>query len=252
MPRPFFYVCHEELDSTNDEARRRVGDSTAQDLLVIHARRQRSGRGRRGREWISPPGNLFFSILVDTSDRPFGAAQLGLVAAIAMVDTVMQLVPQALVQCKWPNDVMADGRKLAGMLLETASEGHWLILGIGVNIGRRPADDQVETPAISLADLGCAGDADLVLETFCHHFGPKIALWRALGFASFQVQWVERAYGLDQTIRVRLPDRTLTGSFAGLDGDGALLLTDAQTGEVRRILAGDVFVGEGGRHASSH
>ncbi len=252
MPRPFFYARHDVLDSTNDEARRLIDTGRGKDMLVIHALRQTSGRGRRGRTWLSPPGNLTFSVLIDTSPKPFGAASLGLVAAIALADAVDDVVGEARARCKWPNDVMVDGRKLAGMLLEAADNGRWLIMGIGVNVANRPSDDQVETPAVCLSELGYAGDIERVLETFCHHFGPKIALWRSQGFASFQAQWVERAYGLDQEIRVRLPDRTLIGRFAGLDGDGTLLLTDAQSGEVRRILAGDVFVGEGGRHASSH
>lgn len=252
LPRPFFYARHDVLVSTNDEARRLAEGGEGRDLLVVHALDQTGGRGRRGRAWVGPPGNLMFSVLIDTSGNPFGAASLGLVAAVALAEAVDGLTGKARARCKWPNDVMAEGRKLAGMLLETADRGRWLILGIGVNVAHRPPDDQVETPAICLAELGFAGDMDRVLETFCHCFGPKIALWRSSGFASFQSRWVERAYGLGQTILVRLPDRTVTGTFAGLDADGTLLLSDAETGEMRRILAGDVFVGEGGRHASSH
>lgn len=251
-PHPFFCVRHDRLDSTNDEAQRLIASGQPDDLTVIQARRQSSGRGRRGREWLSPPDNLYFSIIIDTRDRPFGGAPLGLVAAIALVDAMASLNLGASFACKWPNDLMADQRKLAGMLLETAANGQWLILGIGVNVAHCPADDQVETPAVCLAQLGYRGTSETVLETFCHCFGPKIALWRTHGFASFQSQWVERAYGLNQTIRVRLPDQTIFGRFVGLDPDGALLLAEAATGEVKRILAGDVFIGEGGRHASSH
>lgn len=251
VPHPFFYVGHDQLDSTNDEAHRLIASDQIHDLTVIQARQQSSGRGRRGREWLSPPGNLYFSVIIDTSDRPFGGAPLGLVAAIALVDTLSSLTLGSRFSCKWPNDVMADRRKLAGMLLETAANGRWLILGIGVNIAHAPADELVETPAVSLAQLGYQGTAELILEAFCHHFGPKITLWRTHGFGSFQPQWVERAYGLDQIIRVRLPDQTIQGRFVGLDSDGALLLADAATGEIKRILAGDVFIGEGGRHASS-
>ena len=241
LPAPFRQLALDRVGSTNDEARRLAQTGGAADFLVITATEQTSGRGRRGRRWVSPPGNLHCSILL-TVGRLAEAAQLGFVAAVALVDALAELVPKAQVRCKWPNDVLADGAKVAGMLLESAGEG-WLVLGIGIDVVAAPPPDQVGYPAASLAGLGFGGDAGAVLAALCAALGPWVERWRDEGFSPIRLAWLERCRGLGQPIVVRLETETLTGLFAGLDGDGALLLDQGGDGQ-RRLMAGDVFFPE--------
>jgi BirA family biotin operon repressor/biotin-[acetyl-CoA-carboxylase] ligase len=237
LPAPFRVIARDNVGSTNDEARRLAEDGAAADFVVVTAREQSAGRGRRGRAWISPPGNLHCSLLL-AAPRLDVAAQLGFVAAVALVDALAGLVPGVEFRCKWPNDVLANGRKVAGMLLEPAGSG-WLVLGLGVDVAVAPPDDAVMHPAVALAGLGYGGDADSVLAAFCGAVAPWVARWRAEGFAPLRSAWMERAHGLGRSVEVRLDAGSETGVFAGLDDDGALLLD--RDGGRRRIMAGDVL-----------
>jgi BirA family transcriptional regulator, biotin operon repressor / biotin---[acetyl-CoA-carboxylase] ligase len=239
LPAPFRHLRLGSVGSTNDEARRLASSGAAADLLVITATEQTAGRGRRGRSWVSPPGNLHLSLLI-ALDRPLAeAAQVGFAAALALAEALAGLVPAADVRCKWPNDVLCDGRKVAGMLLEAAGDG-WLVLGIGVDVERAPPPGEALYPAVALAELGYEGGTDAVLAAFCRCFGPWLERWRAEGFAALRAAWLARARGLGEAAVVRLEHETLTGTFAGLDDEGALLLDQGAAGP-RRILAGDVF-----------
>ena len=239
LPTPFSLISLDSVGSTNDEARRLALSGAAADLLVVSAREQSAGRGRRGRTWVSPPGNLHCSTLIAIDGNLATAAQLGFAAAVALVDAFRALVPGAPFACKWPNDVLAEGRKCAGMLLEPIGT-EWLVLGIGVDVVAAPPPGELVYPATSLADLGFAGSASDVLAAFCGAFGPLVHIWRKSGFAPIRAAWIERARGLGEPVVVRLEGETLTGLFAGLDEEGALLLDHASEGR-RRILAGDVY-----------
>ncbi|SEH32763.1 biotin--[acetyl-CoA-carboxylase] ligase [Magnetospirillum fulvum] len=245
LPDPFDLLALEQAGSTNDEARRLVDRGQARDLLVVTAKTQTAGRGRRGRTWVSPAGNLHASLLIRQSGPLARSAELGFAAAAALAAALAELVPAADFRCKWPNDVMVAGgagnpnAKIAGMLLDGAGDG-WLVLGLGVNVAAAPPPDQVMQPATALAALGWSGGPEVVLAEFCRHFGPLLAAWRAEGFAPLRRAWLERALGLGETAMVRLETETLTGRFAALDDDGALVLDQGPAGR-RRILAGDVF-----------
>lgn len=234
---PFSLVALDVVDSTNDEARRLAqrgfGHGTA-----VWAEEQTAGRGRRGREWVSPRGNLHLSLIIDP-DRPLReAAQLGFVAAVALCDALAALAPQARFECKWPNDVWCNGRKIAGMLLEGAGVDDLLILGIGVDVVAAP--DPALYPATSLRDVGCEAEAAAVLTGFCNRLLPLLAVWRDDGFGPIRDAWLQRARGVGEPVEVRLEGETLIGVFAGLGEDGGLRL-DLPDGTSRRVLAGDVF-----------
>jgi birA, biotin-[acetyl-CoA-carboxylase] ligase region len=239
LPAPFGHVRLDGVGSTNDEARRLALSGAAADCLVVSAERQSAGRGRRGREWVSPPGNLHCSTLIAIDGDLARAAQLGFAAAVALVDAFRALVPGIPFACKWPNDVLAEGRKCAGMLLEPVA-GDWLILGIGVNVAAAPPPGALVYPACALADLGFAGSDTDVLAAFCAAFAPLLKAWRAAGFAPVRDAWTARARGVGGPVVVRLEGETLTGLFAGLDEEGALLLDQASQG-LRRVFAGDVY-----------
>ncbi|RAU21290.1 biotin--[acetyl-CoA-carboxylase] ligase [Paramagnetospirillum kuznetsovii] len=239
LPSPFGLMRLGVVGSTNDEARRLASDGAAADLLVVMAESQSAGRGRRGRQWQSPAGNLHASVLIRL-DRPLSqSAQIGFVAAVALAEALGDLVSDADFRCKWPNDLLCNGKKVAGMLLEAAGDG-WLVLGFGVNVVQAPPPGEALYAAASLADFGWGGDAPGVLNAFCHRFGPWLARWRQDGFPPIREAWLGHARGVGEQAVVRLETETLTGIFAGLDEDGALILDQGEQG-LRRVMAGDVF-----------
>jgi BirA family biotin operon repressor/biotin-[acetyl-CoA-carboxylase] ligase len=240
---PSFYrlVSHERIASTSDEAKRLAAEGAPAGTLVW-ARVQTGGRGRQGRVWISPAGNFYASLILRPAVRVVTAAQLGFVAALAVADACLALAPDAAISLKWPNDVLLARRKLAGLLLESQSRSDgtldWLVLGIGINLATYPVE--VEYPATALAATGADADAEAMLGTLAVSFLAWYERWRdGAGFATIRAEWLARAQGLNQPIRVRLPGETREGVFAGLDIDGALLL-DTGTGR-QRIAAGEVF-----------
>lgn len=240
LPAGFALVALDRVGSTNDEARR-LALGGAAPFTVVTAAEQTAGRGRRGRPWVSPRGNLHCSLIV-APGRPLAeAAQLSFVAGLSLAEALAGLI-DAQVACKWPNDVLACGRKVAGMLLETVGQGELLVLGIGVDV--REAPDPALHPSASLAEFGFRGGPDEVLAAFCASFAVWFGRWSAEGFAPVRAAWLGRATGLGAAAEVRLPAETLTGLFAGLDEQGALLL-DLPAGGHRRVLAGDVFFGAG-------
>lgn len=247
LPAPFSLIRLDSVGSTNDEARRLALSGAAADLVVVSAIQQTQGRGRRSRPWLSPAGNLHCSTLIRIDGDLGSAAQLGFAATVALVDAFRTLVPTGSFTCKWPNDVLADGRKCCGMLLEPVGRD-WLIVGVGVDVAAAPPPGDLVYPACALADLGFAGDDLDVLAAFAQAFGPLVNEWRRDGFAPIREAWLHRARGLGEPVVVRLEGETLTGLFAGLDAEGALLLDQASQG-LRRILAGDVYFPDSGGRA---
>jgi BirA family biotin operon repressor/biotin-[acetyl-CoA-carboxylase] ligase len=223
----------EELDSTNEEARRLARSGEHGPLWLIAAR-QSAGRGRQGRVWRGSQGNLFATLLIQPRRPKAQWAQLSFVAAIAVADLAARFTPAIVV--KWPNDVLAEGRKLSGILLETAGDA--LAIGIGVNLTAHP--DVTEFPAISLAALGAAPPAPKdALALLARDFAGWYDGWEKAGFAPVRDAWLARAAGLGSRIRARLPGREHAGVFEGIDDEGALLLNEGN--RVLAIAAADVF-----------
>jgi BirA family biotin operon repressor/biotin-[acetyl-CoA-carboxylase] ligase len=244
FPGGYALIELDAVDSTNEEARRRAA-AGEQRSLWIAAVRQSAGRGRRGKAWQSSPGNLFATLLL-RPEKPAGeCAQLSFVAALAVSDMLAAFAPQASLALKWPNDVLAGERKIAGILLESESKADgtaaWLAVGIGVNLAVFPED--LEFPAISLAALGAAPPApkDALLH-LAARFAKWYEVWRASGFAPVREAWLARASGLGSRIRVRLANEETMGVFQGIDDSGALLL-GLPGGGVRAIAAGEVYFG---------
>lgn len=234
----------ESLDSTNEEARR-LAACDAPAPIWIRADRQTAGRGRRGRNWESPAGNLAATLLLRPDRAASECAQLSFVAAIAVAEAVARFLPAADIRVKWPNDVLAGGRKIAGILLESASgaEGMplWLAIGIGLNLAHHP--EGTEFPAISVAALGTV--APLPSDALLHlaaGFAKWYEVWRAEGFSPIRDAWLARAAKLGERVVARLTNGETSGVFEGIDETGALILREAQ-GRTRLIAAGEVFFG---------
>lgn len=242
LPEGFCLHRYDTLGSTNDEAKA-LARAGAPDGTIVWAGEQSAGRGRRGRVWRSPPGNLYVSLVLRPEGALSQAAQIGFVAALGLGDALRSLAGPALqLRYKWPNDLLVAGKKLAGILLESETSAtdrvDFVVLGIGVNILTAPED--VEFPATSIAAEGVAGVTPAaVLEGFARHFAGWAGRWRREGFAPLRLAWLEGASGVGRSIRVRLEHDTLVGRFQGLDADGALVLEGADGR--RRITAGEVF-----------
>jgi BirA family biotin operon repressor/biotin-[acetyl-CoA-carboxylase] ligase len=222
-----------EVDSTNEEARRRAEAGEAGPLWIM-AERQTAGRGRRGRAWETREGNLAATLLLRPKASP--PAQLSFAAALAVAEMAAAFAPQTSITVKWPNDVLADGKKLAGILLEAGPE--WLAVGIGINLAHFP--DGTEFPATSLAALGVVPPApDAALAVLAVRFAHWQGIWERDGFAPLRAAWLARAEGLGRPVRARLPHEERQGTFEGIDAAGALLLQEP--GGVRAISAGEVF-----------
>ncbi len=222
----------DEIDSTNEEARRRA-EAGERGPLWILAQRQTAGRGRRGAVWQAEAGNLTATLLLS----PYGNfAQLSFAAALATADLAQHFAPDARVKVKWPNDVLADGRKLAGILLESGPD--WLAIGIGVNLVGHP--EATEFPATSLAALGATPPApEEALTVLAARLAHWYDRWMKDGFEVLRAAWLARAPEVGAPIRARLPHETRHGLFEGIDASGALLLREASG--VRAITAGEVF-----------
>jgi len=242
LPDDYRLVSRETVGSTNDEARR-LGRSGAEQGTLVWALEQTAGRGRRGREWVSPRGNLYASLVLRPACSLVQAAQLGFVAALAVSDALAALVPGLREPAlKWPNDVLVGGRKIAGVLLESeiGENGNlaFLIVGVGINLVSTPIE--AEFPATSVRREGQRPpEPAAMLGALALHFDSWARCWRAEGFAPVRAAWRVRAQGLGEPIRVRLETTTLHGRFADIDQQGTLLL-DTPGGR-RHIAAGDVF-----------
>jgi BirA family biotin operon repressor/biotin-[acetyl-CoA-carboxylase] ligase len=213
--------------------------------IWLRAGRQTAGRGRQGRAWQSPPGNLYVSTLVRTRAGEPSPATLALVAAVALEETVSTFLfpgegrgpASASPMLKWPNDVLIDGAKLSGILLERVGDA--VILGFGVNLAHYP--DDLDRKATSLAAQGITPDPQLFAETLAESFARWVSRWRD-GIAPVRERWLARAHPIGTALTARLADGTsLDGLFGGLDGEGALILRLAD-GTSRVIHAADVFL----------
>ena len=235
-------IAFDEIDSTSAEARRRAEAGEAGPLWITAAR-QTAGRGRRGRTWESPAGNLAATYLTVTDKAPAEAAQVSFVAALAVCDLVRGFVAPDLVRVKWPNDIMIGARKVSGILVESgrAPDGRlWLAVGIGVNLAKPP--EVTERPATAIAEnmAGPPPEPGQALKGLAAAFEDWMGVWNGVGFSAIARAWTERAYGLGEPCVARLPTETVAGVAEGLDEDGALRLR-LPDGRERRINAGDVF-----------
>lgn len=231
-----------EIDSTNEELKRRAL-AGAEAGLVLRSDLQSAGRGRRGRNWVSEPGNLYLSLLLRPEKSPAVAATLGFVAAIALGRMLRVLVPVPVLH-KWPNDVLVDGRKISGILLEsggiTSGKVDSLVLGIGLNLRHHPAEGLYPT-----TDLVAAGGPQLApdqaLDLLLEEFRPLYERWLRDGFAALRAEWLAHCIGLGEIVLARLDREEVSGHFEDIETDGTLVLALAD-GTKRRIAAGDIFV----------
>jgi len=223
-----------ETASTNDDAKQAAA-AGAPEGTVIWALSQSAGRGRQGRQWVSPEGNLYCSVVL----RPTGGLPdygfYSFIAALAIFDAVREFLPAAPIELKWPNDVLVAGRKISGILLE-AGDGY-LIAGIGLNILHIPENPLYPVTSLA-AEITPAPQLTAVVDSLLASLGRWINIYKTQGFAPVRQAWLDRAR--KGAMHVRLPNIEIKGEFAGLDDNGnlRLLLPDGTT---QSISAGDIF-----------
>lgn len=251
----FRLATHDVLPSTNaaalHHAVEHAGDARP---LWIVAREQTQGRGRRGNTWVSPRGNLYATLLLNDPAPPPHAPELSFVAALAVCDAIADRarIVAARLALKWPNDVLCGGKKLAGVLLEGRMLGGEIAvaIGIGVNCVLHPA--QTSYPATDLAAPGAQVSAGELFTALSGAMLRRLAQWRrGSGFAAIRRDWFARAAGIGEPMRVRLPDREISGRCEGLDESGHLLLRCAD-GALQTITAGEVFPLDSNAARTSH
>lgn len=232
-----------EVDSTNTGLIRRIAnDGQMAEGMWLVADRQSAGRGRQGRRWLDAPGNFMGSTAIRVKAGDPAIATLSFVAGLALYETLIQrLSAPAGLMLKWPNDVMLDGAKLAGILLER--EGDYAIVGMGVNLATAPLIDGRAVKAMS--DKGPAPARDAFANDIALQLELEVRRWRESGFAPIRNRWLAAAHAPGTRVAVHQPDgNILHGKFDGIGEDGALELRLAD-GMLCVIRAGDVMLDNG-------
>ncbi|HEX8512594.1 MAG TPA: biotin--[acetyl-CoA-carboxylase] ligase [Allosphingosinicella sp.] len=227
-----------ETGSTNDDIASLAGEG-APEGVWIRAGRQWGGRGRQGREWHSPPGNLYASTLVRLRPGDPPAPTLALVAAVALHEVACaHAVVGVTIEIKWPNDLLVAGAKLSGILLERIGDS--IVVGFGVNLADHP--DEIERPAINMGMLGGAPDPARFLEALAASFARWLERWREEGLEPVRTRWLAAAHPAGTPLSTHTDGGArVEGQFEGLDESGALRLRLAD-GSTHLIHAGDVFL----------
>jgi BirA family transcriptional regulator, biotin operon repressor / biotin---[acetyl-CoA-carboxylase] ligase len=233
----------DRIGSTNDIAMARAEGAEVDKLWVV-AHRQDAGRGRHGRVWASPPGNLYASLLLVDPATPDVVAQLGFVAGVALAKALRRLVPATPpIQLKWPNDALWRGAKVSGLIVEGVQlkNGQFAcILGIGVNCASHPSTLSVPTTDLTTIARRPVSAAE-VLWQLSDELPQALRRWRrGLGFEQIRVEWLSLAGGVGEKVRVDTGARVYEGLFRTIDPSGRLVL-DCQGAPVT-IAAGEVFL----------
>ncbi|WP_375412794.1 biotin--[acetyl-CoA-carboxylase] ligase [uncultured Bradyrhizobium sp.] len=242
-------AAFDQLGSTNAEALARARHGERGPIWIVTSE-QTAGRGRRHRSWIAPRGNLASSVVEVIDVPPAVAATLGFAAGLALETALQKLGGEASagsdemkLRLKWPNDVLAGNKKLAGILLEAEAIGDCLavVVGIGTNVVAAP--EGTPTPATSLAAFGITAGAEELFAALSDAWAEQRSIWdNGRGFGEIKRLWLDRAAGLGQQVSIQSGGSTVTGMFDTIDDSGCMIVG---TSDGRRIpiSAGDVYFG---------
>ena len=239
LPPPLNLIELDTIGSTNDHAKSLARNAYPHGT-VVWAHEQTMGRGRQGNSWVSIPGNLFMTMILRPDKNAALSGQLSFVAAVALAETLKEWLPPTVqIALKWPNDLLLNGKKAAGILLESEMNGvrsvDWIVVGIGVNCAGAPEG------AVGFQDFGITDvQAGQVLEKLAVRLKSLYDIWLKKGFEPIRAEWLRYAHNIGATINVRLPKDTFSGKFIGIDTSGALQL-EMPDGTRRDISSGEVF-----------
>ena len=236
-------LIFDRVDSTNDEAIR-LAKAGASGSFIIFAKEQVSGKGQKGRIWQSLQDNLNLSIMIETKKNLNQLVLLSYLVGNVVADTIAKLVTnkENKIKLKWPNDVLIDDKKVAGILLESIKVGdkQFLVIGIGVNIKYSPLLE--DKPADSLAHaIGYSGDAEEFMDHLIIKFDEAFFQWNQdENFAKIRTTWLARAYNLNKVITIDIGQRRISGLFRDIDDSGAIVV-ELASGEVCRLNYGELI-----------
>ena len=210
--------------------------------LWLVADEQVDGKGRRGRHWNSPKGNLYSSLLLSDPAPSEKVAQLSFVVALALRDAVLAAAAgtSAQVELKWPNDLIINGKKCAGLLLEGGIRGQsrFVVIGIGTNVLSHP--DKTNHPASNLHEQGFATSAEHLFPYLSDAMAQRIEMWaQGHGFAQIREDWLKNAFLMGEEMRINTSTESFVARLDGIDPDGNLIVDHA--GRPRTITAGEIF-----------
>ncbi len=241
------YLELEETASTND-ATLELARSGAEEGLVVIAKRQTRGRGREGREWLSQEGNLFCSILLRPKSSPETAAQIGIICVTSLSHALTNNfnLSSANFAYKWPNDLLLNGRKVAGILLEGAvsnKKTDYVVAGTGVNLVHSP-DIKVEpgrpSPSSIYQESGIRITPEELRSAYINEFITSYTIWQDKGFEFIRERWISRACNMGKEVTIKGASGEIKGTLMGMDSTGRLEIM-LENGELRHISAGEIY-----------
>ncbi|WP_264718969.1 biotin--[acetyl-CoA-carboxylase] ligase [Wolbachia endosymbiont (group A) of Lasioglossum morio] len=235
IPEGFHIHHYKEVSSTNKEALDLIDKGISNETIII-ADKQTEGRGRTGKSWVSPEGNFYASLIINQETDVSKLTELTFVTALAVGNTILSFINGLNLQYKWPNDVLIDGKKISGILLEKRSNSNWLIIGIGINVNHAPLPG---TTCIS--NYGeSVSNMDLLKELIIN-FNKLRKQWLFDGFYAIREMWLKKAFKMNEQISVKLADKLYEGIFADIDKSGKLVLQQ-KDGSLIYFDAGELFI----------
>jgi BirA family transcriptional regulator, biotin operon repressor / biotin---[acetyl-CoA-carboxylase] ligase len=240
--RDYHLLIFDEIDSTNEEAKRLIRSGVTGDFVIV-AKSQTRGKGRLGRYWASPYGNLYTSILFNPKFDIELAPQISFLAAIAMGEVLGKIVDPESIKYKWPNDIFLNGKKVAGILIESISVANdstlrSMIIGFGVNIVKSPEYNTYPVTNLLLEGAELTSP-DEFLNDFMKEYLALIDLWQKEGFEPIRKKWLERAFGLGGQVSTYVNKKLVTGTFSSIDKAGNLVIKHKERGTIKS--SGQVF-----------
>jgi BirA family biotin operon repressor/biotin-[acetyl-CoA-carboxylase] ligase len=237
-------IYFRETDSTNVRAKYLAGDGAPEGTVVV-AEKQTQGRGRKGRFWFSPPGEgIYTSIILRPPISPNEAPKLTLMASVAVAEALLSLT-KLKINIKWPNDILINGRKVAGILTEISTDMDridYVVIGVGVNVNtpRQSLHPDIRQTATSiLMETGKPFPRIALLRAYLEWLEIYYETFKTKGFDPVMNRWKNFADIIGRRISVDLMDRVRMGEVLDIDKDGFLILRDSE-GTIERIISGDV------------
>lgn len=218
----------EEIDSTNSYLKKLAFDGNANEFSVIVAKKQTAGRGRKSRKWQSYEENLQFSVLLKPAIKTEFISQLSLLSALALVNSLKEFNEKSSkidISCKWPNDVIINNKKIAGILIENQISDNIeqnIILGCGINLEKSPTNTIF--PAGNLKNFGIEIDKITMLKIYLDELAKLYNIWLNFGFKNIRDIWLKHAYKINQIIKLNLGEEIITGQFIDIDNFGNMIL----------------------------
>ena len=240
----FHLLLLDEVDSTNNEAKRIALTGQSPDYLVVCAKRQTNGRGRYGNSWESVEGNLFMSLIVPVSKDLDTMSQLSFISAVALDNVISNLFKthniDVNIELKWPNDVLINDHKIAGILLEsTGYQNNYLVIGIGVNISNSPIIK--DRKVTDLYKEGLVGvEKHEIMNRFMSNFSVLYDNWLENGFLPIRAKWLKKAKGIGKIISINTGSSRISGRFMDIDFKGQARIS-VSSGQVHSVNTGEIF-----------